>query len=762
MGGVAGGSARAGRRRAPVLAAFAVTVLLAASVSLVGAPSAGAEGDPMDPAIGGSFVASDPERVLDTRRDGDGTCVRGERVAPMPTVPAEAGAVVLNVTVLGASSSGFVSLYAAGTARPGTSSLNFSPGPPVANAVTTRIGVGGVAVYAAGGCPHVLIDLVGHYVGGAPARGGSFGSLEPSRPVDTRRDGEGPCVKGERVFALEDLPAGSQGIVANVTVTGASSPGFLSVYPAGGPRPATSTLNFAARTAVANGVTTAVGPAGLAVYASGGCPHVVIDLVGHFTGDSAVLEGSFVGSAPDRVLNTRRDDQGPCLQGERLVDLPRVPADAVAVTLNVTVTQSSGPGLVSVFADGSTRPGTSTLNFAKGQTIANAATVAVGPGGVRVRASGGCPHVILDLVGHYSGAPAPLTGVVQVAPGGVHTCALLGDGTVRCWGADGSPDGYPGQLGDGRGESSAFPVPVEGIDDAVHVATGLLTSCAVHADTTVSCWGVDVADPGLEAATLVPAPVPGLSGVEQLVVGQFAACGLLADGTVSCWGTRWFNGRHQEHLSVPAPVPGLSDVVELSGSDGHTCARHVDRTVSCWGANFDYAGPEPHDPSAPTHVKIDDIDDAVAISSGGMTACAVRADASVWCWGETARLLDHDGPSGPWHDDPVEIPLLRASTSVGVAWDSACGMDEHGQITCIGKGPLVSRGLDPEPAAPVVIPIVEEVEDIASGAWNACALLEDSTVRCWGWNVGGMLGIGSLDFPPAPLPVIAGIPPEAT
>jgi hypothetical protein len=111
--------------------------------------------------------------------------------------------------------------------------------------------------------------------------------------VDTRRQGEGPCVSGVRSFRLAGVggvPADAAGVALNVTVTAATSNGYLTVYPAGVQRPVASNLNYARRQTVPNAVLARVGANGhVDVFAPGhgGCPDVVIDVFGYFAGSGS-------------------------------------------------------------------------------------------------------------------------------------------------------------------------------------------------------------------------------------------------------------------------------------------------------------------------------------------------------------------------------------------------------------------------------------------------------------------------------------------
>src|SRR5437870_6090612 len=138
-----------------------------------------------------------------------------------------------------------------------------------------------------------------------------------------------------------------------------------------------------------------------------------------------------------------------------------------------------------------------------------------------------------------SGALTP----TAVAAGGLHTCMRLPDGTVQCWGRNNF-----GQLGNGDGNltSSSVPVPVRGLTTATGVVTGDAHTCALLGDGTVQCWGVGDSgqrgDGTFNTIATVPVAVVGMGGAGHLTnavavaARGYHSCALLGDGTVRCWG----------------------------------------------------------------------------------------------------------------------------------------------------------------------------------------------------------------------------------
>jgi hypothetical protein len=136
----------------------------------------------------------------------------------------------------------------------------------------------------------------------------------------------------------------------------------------------------------------------------------------------------------------------------------------------------------------------------------------------------------------------------QVSAGGSHSCAVLSDGTVKCWGSNSS-----GQLGDGSLASSTSGVAVQNVTGAVQVSAGGSHSCAVLSDGTVKCWGSNssgqLGDDALDNQN-VAVSVPNVFGVNSLSTNSESSCVTLINGNVKCWGLQSANLDFDSTISV--------------------------------------------------------------------------------------------------------------------------------------------------------------------------------------------------------------------
>lgn len=365
-----------------------------------------------------------PSRILDTRtgtgaarapvgRNGVVELQVGGR-GGVPSVGA--GAVALTVTAANSTASGYLTVWPTGAPRPVASSLNLIAGRTVANTVVAKVGVDGkVSIYNSTPATDVIVDVTGWF-----PEGGSVEPLVPSRILDTRVHAWQWLEQGEtrtlRVSGAGGVPdAGVSAVVLNVTAADPSKEGYLTVWPTGAKRPATSNVNFAARQTVPNAVIAKVGTDGsISIFNSAGNTQVIVDVLGWFP-DTGGIEPL----VPARLLDTRSGVGAPPARvGARSsIDVTVTgrggvpPVGVSAVVLNVTSTASTAESYLTVWPTGSPRPTASSLNFLRGQNVPNLVVAKVGVGGrVSVFNNAGATHVLADVVGWFpDGSAAPST-----------------------------------------------------------------------------------------------------------------------------------------------------------------------------------------------------------------------------------------------------------------------------------------------------------------------------------------------------------------
>jgi hypothetical protein len=248
---------------------------------------------------------------------------------------------------------------------------------------------------------------------------GEFTPVTPQRILDTR-DGTGGFAAplGPRttydvdVTGVGGVPeAGVSAVVMNATATNGTAPTFVTVWPSDVPRPENSNLNLLPGQTNPNLVTVAVGANGkVGVYNENGSTDVIFDVVGFYSTVDGPRGSRFVPLSPFRLFDTRNGAGGVAigaLAADRTLTadvyrFPVVPRDATGIVMNVTATETTAAGFLSVYPADVGRPVVSNLNFGPGRTVPNLVTVRVPADGlVAFYNAYGATHVLADVVGYY-------------------------------------------------------------------------------------------------------------------------------------------------------------------------------------------------------------------------------------------------------------------------------------------------------------------------------------------------------------------------
>jgi alpha-tubulin suppressor-like RCC1 family protein len=395
----------------------------------------------------------------------------------------------------------------------------------------------------------------------------------------------------------------------------------------------------------------------------------------------------------------------------------------------------------------------------------------------------------LGVTAPVSAAPTRETNLVTIrgiALGQQHTCAVLTNGQVRCWGGNGV-----GQLGTGNTNPSLSPVTVRNSTDTgpltgvTAVVTGAKHTCALLATRQVQCWGDNTNGQmgagsvgGTEDLPVVvrnPASTGPLTAVSQ-ISAQGAdgthTCATLTSGQARCWGGNGSgqlgNGTTGADNGLPVAVvaltgPGaLTGVAEVAAGGIHSCARLTSGQARCWGGG--QLGDGSFNPSdRPVVVRrttgTGALTGVLDIATGSNNSCARVTGNQARCWGSNAV---GDGT-------PLGAPLPQAVQSIGgdanlknvgsvsAGAVSACAVLTNRQLRCwglnTGDGAQENRRL---PTAVLNVPgtaAIGNVTMVAQTGGSACLVLTNGQARCWGDNGAGQLGDGS-NAGPRLIPVV--------
>ena len=396
--------------------------------------------------------------------------------------------------------------------------------------------------------------------------------------------------------------------------------------------------------------------------------------------------------------------------------------------------------------------------------------------------SGGTPR-------RDGGATTPDSPIREVQAGRHHTCALLRDSAIYCWG-----QGAYRALG-GDYNFQGTPRLVEAIGDAVHIGSGTRFGCAIRPAGDVWCWGDnDHAQVGTNAtipcgdctpipecadSVCVPTPQPmaGLeSGIVALGLGGRHGCALRDDGQVLCWGD---NSAGQvghadltQDVTTPHVVPGVAGAQQITAGIAHSCAlMGSPGQVMCWGQNdrAQVGNGETSD-AVPVPAAVAGLDDAVEVIAGGSHTCARRASGSAVCWGYNYLGALGNGSTRPTRATSIEdVVDLGDAVQLAAGQYFTCALRATGTIACwghnqhgqLGDGTAEGDSCDGRPCRPhpVDVQVVGDAVLVNAGELHACAASADGRLWCWGYNLGGQLGTGGVDSGPTPVPVeVAGLP----
>ena len=350
----------------------------------------------------------------------------------------------------------------------------------------------------------------------------------------------------------------------------------------------------------------------------------------------------------------------------------------------------------------------------------------------------------------------------DIVAGQYHTCAILDNGSVSCWGNNGN-----GQLGDGTYFDRNTPAQTASLGEgrtAVALAAGGWHTCAILDNGSVSCWGQNsygMVGDGTDTNRLTPTQTSSLGEGRTAVAitaGYYHTCAILDDGSVSCWGQNGgaLGDGTYTNRNTPTQTSSLGadrTAVAISAGYEHTCAILDNGSVSCWGDNeFGQLGDGTNtNRLTPTQTSSLGTDrTSVAISSINHHTCVILDDGSVGCWGWNNRGQLGDGTNTN-RLTPTQTSSLgtdRTAVAITVGWFHTCVILDDESVSCWGRNYFGQLGLgdNTDRNTPTQILSLGEspiVVSIAAGRGHTCIIFDDGSVGCWGYNGYGQLGDGT-------------------
>jgi hypothetical protein len=296
-----------------------------------------------------------------------------------------------------------------------------------------------------------------------------------------------------------------------------------------------------------------------------------------------------------------------------------------------------------------------------------------------------------DEYGQLSGRPATklvrtaepvkfILDAVQIAANDTHSCALLRDGAVACWGDAGNA-----RLDFMLHKGSPVIARVERVAEATQIGAAGRMACALHSKGTLACWGDTAARARLVARPRRP--------VDKLVVGPNGVCCVLDDHSVQCFHTPF--EQNPSAGSVIAQAGKLRGVASLSLGSGHGCAVLQTGEVKCWGVDLN-GEVDPNAKGSSERIetpltKIEGLPPARSVATAMRQSCAVLQDDRVACWG----LPYHGEGHGKIRVLPLQVRAL------GLAYEFGCLLGTDGALRCLGDDAFGASSTQPyDPTRP--------------------------------------------------------------
>ncbi len=368
------------------------------------------------------------------------------------------------------------------------------------------------------------------------------------------------------------------------------------------------------------------------------------------------------------------------------------------------------------------------------------------------------------------------TNYPQIAVGFQHTCAILSNGQIQCWGNNGN-----GQLGfDNALGNSISPqpkhIPLQSNEAAKFIAAGKNNTCAVSKSNKIFCWGtlsVSESDNSTDWESKTPKQIehPYANGaphdpIVQLVTGYGHSCVRHELGKVFCWGTNQFGQLGIGQVPTPAVTDTfhmsslLGDATYIAASFFQTCAAVAPtNTLYCWGYNHDNflgltheiesSGQEVTTLTSP--IAIEGIKDVQEIALGRTHICTISSSEDLHCWGindrgqlgtkpphriaPTPRSAERNPQQPIKHVAAGDLQTFALPPKGPVL---VTGFNKEGQLAMEKEG--IPNQVQYEEFTPN--DMLNDVHRIEANSMNGCAIHTDGAISCWGANKFGNVGTG--------------------
>lgn len=379
--------------------------------------------------------------------------------------------------------------------------------------------------------------------------------------------------------------------------------------------------------------------------------------------------------------------------------------------------------------------------------------------------------------------------IIQIATGGHHSCAVVESGKVKCWGFNSSGQlglGHTNNMGDDELLNSIPFVQIGGT--VTNISASIDFTCALLSNGTVKCWGANTVGQLGQSNTVQigdnehPSSISAINFGENVIdisAQGSAVCALLTSGKVKCWGGNNFGQLGLGHTNnigdneSPTASPYVQvgeNVTKIRNGDGHVCGILVSGKVKCWGLNTSGQLGQGNttqigDNEFPSTISALDFGSSVVdISTGSAYSCAVLQSGQLKCWGQNARGLLGLGHTNNMGDNESfsSIPFVDIggiSKKVSVRFSHSCTLFNDGKIKCWGQndfgqlaqhnlitigdnelpssiGPIIFNGIAPVATFAFTPQLAKTFDDISFDSIGSSPGNSNSSIVSYNWDFG--------------------------